>query len=185
MVEDAALLIGRQCRSQQGLDPLARPGAAPGIPQPGGDAPAASFRLAAWLEQPVLIVPEPRTMIRTAVRACRLRRTAPLPLSDDELSTIRTPLYGVLGKRSPLVQPQRQTERVPHLIPGARPGRLRPVQHQTRRRPTASATTESAGVTDTDLAQDPRPPLGTGDQRHAPRTQSDATRIPPSMALSR
>ncbi|MER7492912.1 alpha/beta fold hydrolase [Streptomyces pharetrae] len=77
-------------------------------------------RLAAWLEQPVLVVPELRTMIRTAVRAYRIRRPAPLPLSDDELSTIRTPLYLVLGKRSLLVHPQRQVERVPRLIPGAR-----------------------------------------------------------------
>jgi pimeloyl-ACP methyl ester carboxylesterase len=77
-------------------------------------------RLAAWLEQPVLVVPELRTMIRTAVRAYRIRRPAPLPLSEDELSTIRTPLYLVLGKRSLLVHPQRQVERVPRLIPGAR-----------------------------------------------------------------
>jgi pimeloyl-ACP methyl ester carboxylesterase len=77
-------------------------------------------RLAAWLEQPVLVVPELRTMIRTAVRAYRIRRPAPLPLSDDELSTIRTPLYLVLGKRSLLVHPQRQVERLPRVIPGAR-----------------------------------------------------------------
>ncbi|MFF8029385.1 alpha/beta fold hydrolase [Streptomyces sp. NPDC007896] len=77
-------------------------------------------RLAAWLEQPVLVVPELRTMIRTAVRAYRIRRPAPLPLTDDELSTIRTPLYLALGKRSLLVHPQRQMERVPRLIPGTR-----------------------------------------------------------------
>lgn len=77
-------------------------------------------RLAAWLEQPVLIEPELRTMIRQGVRAYRIRRPAPLPLSEDELSTIRTPLYLVLGKRSLLVHPQRQVERVPRLVPGAR-----------------------------------------------------------------
>ncbi|MFI5752944.1 alpha/beta fold hydrolase [Streptomyces sp. NPDC051644] len=77
-------------------------------------------RLAAWLEQPVLIVPELRTMIRTAVRAYRVRRPAPAPLADDELATIRTPLYLALGKRSLLVHPQRQVERVPRLIPGTR-----------------------------------------------------------------
>ncbi|GAA4888988.1 alpha/beta fold hydrolase [Streptomyces coeruleoprunus] len=77
-------------------------------------------RLAAWLEQPVLIVPELRTMIRLGVRAYRVRRPAPLPLSDDELAGIRTPLYLVLGKRSLLVHPQRQAERVPRLIAGAR-----------------------------------------------------------------
>ncbi|MGW1892476.1 alpha/beta fold hydrolase [Streptomyces sp. NPDC002004] len=77
-------------------------------------------RLAAWLEQPVLIVPELRTMIRLGVRAYRIRRPAPLPLSEDELSTIRTPLYLALGKRSLLVHPRRQVERVPRLVPGAR-----------------------------------------------------------------
>ncbi|MEU2281592.1 alpha/beta fold hydrolase [Streptomyces sp. NPDC013178] len=77
-------------------------------------------RLAAWLEQPVLVVPELRTMIRLGVRAYRIRRPAPLPLSEDELSTIHTPLYLLLGKRSLLVHPHRQVERVPRLIPGAR-----------------------------------------------------------------
>ncbi|MGG2461298.1 alpha/beta fold hydrolase [Streptomyces sp. RGM 3693] len=77
-------------------------------------------RLAAWLEQPVLVVPELRRMVRASVRAYRIRRPAPLPLLDDELTTIRTPLYLVLGKRSLLVHPKRQLERVPRLIPGAR-----------------------------------------------------------------
>ncbi|MDT0462608.1 alpha/beta fold hydrolase [Streptomyces gibsoniae] len=77
-------------------------------------------RLAAWLEQPVLVVPELRTMVRAGVRAYRIRRPAPLPLTESELSTVRTPLYLVLGKRSLLVHPQRQVERVPRLIPGAR-----------------------------------------------------------------
>lgn len=57
-------------------------------------------RLAAWLQQPVLVVPELRTMIRLGVRAYRIRRPAPLPLSEDELATIHTPLYLALGKRS-------------------------------------------------------------------------------------
>ncbi|MGW1104638.1 alpha/beta fold hydrolase [Streptomyces sp. NPDC002540] len=77
-------------------------------------------RLAAWLQQPVLVVPELRTMIRLGVRAYRIRRPAPLPLSEDELATIHTPLYLALGKRSLLVHPHRQVERVPRLIPGAR-----------------------------------------------------------------
>ncbi|WP_406446812.1 alpha/beta fold hydrolase [Streptomyces sp. NBC_01613] len=77
-------------------------------------------RLARWLEQPVLIVPELRSMIRLAVRAYRIRRPAPLPLSDAELSTVRTPLYLVLGRRSLILHPQRQVERVPRLVPGAR-----------------------------------------------------------------
>ncbi|MFI9804150.1 alpha/beta fold hydrolase [Streptomyces sp. NPDC052301] len=77
-------------------------------------------RLARWLEQPVLIVPELRTMIRAGVRAYRIRRPAPLPLTEEELSTVRTPLYLVLGKRSLLVHPRRQVERVPRLVPGAK-----------------------------------------------------------------
>ncbi|MFI6704284.1 alpha/beta fold hydrolase [Streptomyces sp. NPDC050509] len=77
-------------------------------------------RLAAWLDQQVLVVPELRAMIRASVRAYRVRRPAPLPLTEDDLRTIRTPLYLVLGKRSLLVHPKRQVERVPHLIPGAR-----------------------------------------------------------------
>ncbi|MER6841898.1 alpha/beta fold hydrolase [Streptomyces platensis] len=77
-------------------------------------------RLAAWLEQPVLVVPELRTMVRLGVRAYRIRRPAPLPLTELELRGIRTPLYVLLGKRSLLVHPERQRERVPRLVPGAR-----------------------------------------------------------------
>jgi pimeloyl-ACP methyl ester carboxylesterase len=77
-------------------------------------------RLAAWLEQPVLIVPQLRAMALSGARAFRMRRPAPLPLSDEELATVRTPLYLVLGRRSLLVHPQRQVERVPRLVPGAR-----------------------------------------------------------------
>lgn len=77
-------------------------------------------RLASWLEQPVLVVPELRTMIRTGVRAYRIRRPVPQPLTDAELGAIRTPLYLLLGRRSLLVHPDRQVERVPRLIPGAR-----------------------------------------------------------------
>jgi pimeloyl-ACP methyl ester carboxylesterase len=76
-------------------------------------------RLAAWLDQPVLILLELRTMIRSSVRAYRIRRPAPLPLTDDELRTVRTPLYLLLGQRSLLVHPKRQRERVPRLVPGA------------------------------------------------------------------
>ncbi|MFI0153559.1 alpha/beta fold hydrolase [Streptomyces lydicus] len=77
-------------------------------------------RLAAWLEQPVLIVPELRSMVMLGVRAYRIRRPVPLPLTDDELRTIRTPMYLVLGARSLLVHPRRQLERVPRLVAGAR-----------------------------------------------------------------
>ncbi|MET9077953.1 alpha/beta fold hydrolase [Streptomyces sp. NPDC004232] len=77
-------------------------------------------RLASWLEQPVLVVPELRTMIRTGVRAYRIRRPVPQPLTDAEVGAVRTPLYLLLGRRSLLVHPDRQVERVPRLIPGAR-----------------------------------------------------------------
>ncbi|WP_330461046.1 alpha/beta hydrolase [Streptomyces sp. NBC_00820] len=77
-------------------------------------------RLASWLEQPVIVVPELRAWIQAGVRAFRIRRPAPLPLTDDELRAIETPLYLALGRRSLLVHPKRQQERVPRLIPGAR-----------------------------------------------------------------
>ncbi|UQX01896.1 alpha/beta hydrolase [Streptomyces sp. RerS4] len=77
-------------------------------------------RLAAWLDQPVIAVPELRTSVQASVRAFRIRRPAPLPLSDAELGTIRKPFYLIMGKRSLLVHPKRQLERVPRLIPGAR-----------------------------------------------------------------
>ncbi|MGW7342288.1 alpha/beta fold hydrolase [Streptomyces sp. NPDC054854] len=77
-------------------------------------------RLAAWLEQPVLVVPELRTFVQTGARAFRMRRPAPLPLAEDALGSIRSPLYLIMGKRSLLVHPQRRLERVPRLIPGAR-----------------------------------------------------------------
>ncbi|MEV5546638.1 alpha/beta fold hydrolase [Streptomyces sp. NPDC052309] len=77
-------------------------------------------RLAAWLDQPVLVVPELRAMVHASRSAFRIRRPAPLPLSDAELAGIRTPLYLVLGQRSLILHPQRQAERIPRLIPGAR-----------------------------------------------------------------
>ncbi|WP_369205676.1 alpha/beta fold hydrolase [Streptomyces sp. PU-14G] len=77
-------------------------------------------RLASWLEQPVVAVPELRAWIRAAVRAFRISRLAPQPLTEDELRTLGTPLYLALGRRSLLVHPERQLERVPRLVPGAR-----------------------------------------------------------------
>ncbi|CAM5232740.1 carboxylesterase [Streptomyces spiroverticillatus] len=77
-------------------------------------------RLAAWLEQPVISDDELRTWIQKGVRAFRIRRPAPLPLTDAELGSIRTPFYLIMGKRSLLVHPERQLERVPRLVPGAR-----------------------------------------------------------------
>ncbi|MDC0768179.1 alpha/beta fold hydrolase [Streptomyces sp. HD] len=77
-------------------------------------------RLAAWLEQPVIVIPELRAWIHARVRAFRISRPVPAALTEDELRTIRTPLYLVVGKRSLLVHPKRQAERVPRLVPGAR-----------------------------------------------------------------
>ncbi|MFJ8104848.1 alpha/beta fold hydrolase [Streptomyces sp. NPDC096132] len=77
-------------------------------------------RLAAWLEQPVLVVPELRAFVRARARAYRMRRPSPLPLTEDELRTIRTPLYLVIGRRSLILHPEWQRERVPRLVPGAR-----------------------------------------------------------------
>ncbi|MFI1470516.1 alpha/beta fold hydrolase [Streptomyces wuyuanensis] len=77
-------------------------------------------RLAAWLDQPVIAVPEVRKWIQLGARAFRIRRPAPLPLSEDALRSIRTPLYVIMGKHSLLVHPKRQLERVPRLVTGAR-----------------------------------------------------------------
>ncbi|MGW4510096.1 alpha/beta fold hydrolase [Streptomyces sp. NPDC004436] len=76
--------------------------------------------LAAWLEQPVIVVPELRRWVQAGARAFRIRRPAPRPLTDDALGSVRTPLYLVMGRRSLLVHPERQLERVPRLVPGAR-----------------------------------------------------------------
>ncbi|MEU9575893.1 alpha/beta fold hydrolase [Streptomyces chilikensis] len=77
-------------------------------------------RLAALLDQPVLVMPELRAMVQTGARAWRTRRPSPLPLSDEELAAVRVPLHLVLGRRSPLMHAQAQAERVPRLVPGAR-----------------------------------------------------------------
>ena len=50
-------------------------------------------RLAAWLEQPVIVVPELRTWIQASVRAFKVRRPAPLPLTDADLGSIKRPVY--------------------------------------------------------------------------------------------
>ncbi|MEW9518285.1 alpha/beta fold hydrolase [Streptomyces tubercidicus] len=76
--------------------------------------------LAKWLEQPVVSDRDLRVWIHAGVKAFRIRRPAPLPLSDAELGSIRTPFYLIMGKRSLLVHPKRQLERVPRVIPGAR-----------------------------------------------------------------
>ncbi|MEU5811678.1 alpha/beta fold hydrolase [Streptomyces sp. NPDC047718] len=77
-------------------------------------------RLARWLEQPVIVVPELRAWIHAGVKAFRIRRPAPRPLSEDALRSIRTPFYLIMGRRSLLLRPKRQLERVPRLVAGAR-----------------------------------------------------------------
>ncbi|MFF4365432.1 alpha/beta fold hydrolase [Streptomyces sp. NPDC001594] len=77
-------------------------------------------RFAVWLDQPVLASPEMRRWVQLGARAYRIRRPAPLPLTDEELGSVRTPLYVIMGKHSLLVHPKRQVERVPRLVPGAR-----------------------------------------------------------------
>ncbi|MEW2394962.1 alpha/beta hydrolase [Streptomyces sp. NPDC046862] len=77
-------------------------------------------RLAAWLDQPVIAVPEVRKWIQLGARAFRIRRPAPVPLSEDALRSVRTPLYLIMGKHSLLVHPKRQLQRVPRLVTGAR-----------------------------------------------------------------
>ncbi|QIY76119.2 alpha/beta fold hydrolase [Streptomyces sp. RLB1-33] len=87
-------------------------------------------RLAAWLEQPVLVVPELRTMIRTAVRAYRIRRPAPLP--PDRRRVVHHPYPAPPRAR------QAQPARAPRAANGARappdtgnPGRDH-LQHRSR-----------------------------------------------------
>ncbi|WP_413751947.1 alpha/beta fold hydrolase [Streptomyces sp. R-74717] len=62
--------------------------------------------LARWLEQPVVSDRDLRAWIHAGVKAFRIRRPSPLPLSDAELGSIRTPFYLIMGKRSLLVHPK-------------------------------------------------------------------------------
>jgi pimeloyl-ACP methyl ester carboxylesterase len=82
-------------------------------------------RLAVWLDNPVLLVPELKKVLLTGARAFRTRRPAPLPLSDGDLRTIQTPALVLIGERSPLLHPARAQARValmPHghaeILPG-------------------------------------------------------------------
>ncbi|GAA3071957.1 hypothetical protein GCM10020254_14740 [Streptomyces goshikiensis] len=103
-------------------------------------------RLAAWLEQPVIVVAELRTWIQAGVRAFRIRRPAPLPLSDAELGSIRTPFYLIMGKRSLLVHPKRQLERVPRLIAGGPRRDRRRDRARTADRPPRNGQCPDAGL---------------------------------------
>jgi pimeloyl-ACP methyl ester carboxylesterase len=58
--------------------------------------------LAQWLHNPVLVIPELLRMIFAGARGFRVRRPAPLPLTDDELRSIRIPTLAILGECSAL-----------------------------------------------------------------------------------
>lgn len=74
-------------------------------------------RLAVWLDNPVLLVPELRKVLLTGARTFRTRRPAPAPLSDEDLRSIGTPTLVLIGQRSPLLHPARAQARVA-LMPG-------------------------------------------------------------------
>ncbi|OHV44528.1 alpha/beta fold hydrolase [Pseudofrankia sp. BMG5.36] len=74
-------------------------------------------RLAVWLDNPVLIIPELKKVLLTGAWAFRTRRPAPLPLSDEDLRAIQTPALVLIGERSPLLHPARAQARVA-LMPG-------------------------------------------------------------------
>ncbi|SNQ48257.1 Alpha/beta hydrolase fold protein [Frankia canadensis] len=82
-------------------------------------------RLAVWLDNPVLLVPELKKVLLTGARTFRTRRPAPAPLSDEDLRAIQTPALVLIGQRSPLLHPTRAQARValmPHghaeILPG-------------------------------------------------------------------
>ncbi|MGW0605801.1 alpha/beta fold hydrolase [Streptomyces sp. NPDC002640] len=86
-------------------------------------------RLAALLDQPVLLIPELRDMAQTGARAFRTRRPTPDPLTDEELASVTVPLHLVFGRRSPLVRAGVQAERVRRLLPTARVAVLEDTGH--------------------------------------------------------
>jgi pimeloyl-ACP methyl ester carboxylesterase len=82
-------------------------------------------RLAARLDNPILLVPELRKVLLTGARAFRTRRPAPEPLSDADLRGIQTPTLVLVGEHSPLLHPARaqaRTALMPHghadILPG-------------------------------------------------------------------
>ncbi|MBL7501416.1 alpha/beta fold hydrolase [Frankia sp. CNm7] len=85
-------------------------------------------RLAVWLDNPVLEVPELKKVLLTGARAFRTRRPAPLPLTDDDLRSIRTPTLALLGERSPLLHPRRAQARI-ELMPNGHADILPGVGH--------------------------------------------------------
>jgi pimeloyl-ACP methyl ester carboxylesterase len=76
-------------------------------------------RVAAWLDNPVLVVPELRRVLLAGASTFRTRRPAPLPLTDDELRACSVPLLVLLGEHSPLVDSRTAAQRIRELLPTA------------------------------------------------------------------
>jgi pimeloyl-ACP methyl ester carboxylesterase len=85
-------------------------------------------RLADWLDNPALLVPELRKVLLAGATGFVTRRPVPVPLTDDELRGIGTPTLVLVGERSPLVRPERARARVA-LMPGGQVEILRGVGH--------------------------------------------------------
>ena len=62
-------------------------------------------RLAGWLGNPVLPVPELRSVLYAGFRGFRRASSTPAPLTDDELRSIRVPALILAGEHSPLIRP--------------------------------------------------------------------------------
>ncbi|WP_081437945.1 alpha/beta fold hydrolase [Pseudofrankia asymbiotica] len=108
-------------------------------------------RLAVWLDNPVLLVPELRKVLLTGARAFRTRRPAPRPLSDEDLRAIQTPALVLIGERSPLLHPTRAQDRValmPHghaeILPGVGHGASTPRPPGTSARLSTATAARSA-----------------------------------------
>ncbi len=73
--------------------------------------------LSARLSNPVLDRPELKRSILLGARTYRVRRPAPLPMSDEELSAISTPILFMIGDRSPLLHAEPTRDRAQRLMP--------------------------------------------------------------------
>ncbi|WP_269859643.1 alpha/beta fold hydrolase [Streptomyces sp. RPT161] len=73
--------------------------------------------LSSKLSNPVLDYPELKRSILLGARTYRVRRPAPLPLTDKELSAVRTPTLLLIGDRSPLLHAAPTRDRAQRLMP--------------------------------------------------------------------
>jgi pimeloyl-ACP methyl ester carboxylesterase len=62
-------------------------------------------RLARWLDNPVMLLPELMTLIWAAIRGYHAEPKFPGVLTDDELRAIEVPVLLVTGARSALLTP--------------------------------------------------------------------------------